>query len=98
VEILEGYRHRTSGEVQVLGADPATAGLTWKARIGVVLQGNGVLGALTVREYLTQFAGFFPNPRGVDDVLAAVGLEEQTGTRVSKLGPPPRRSTPRATG
>ena len=85
VEILEGYRHRTSGEVQVLGADPATAGLTWKARIGVVLQGTGVLGALTVREYLTQFAGFFPNPRRVDEVLAAVGLEEQAGMRVSKL-------------
>lgn len=85
VEILEGYRHRTSGEVQVLGADPATAGLAWKARIGVVLQGNGVLGALTVREYLTQFAGFFPNPRRVDEVLAAVGLEEQAGVRVGKL-------------
>ena len=85
VEILEGYRHRTRGEVKVLGADPATAGLTWKARIGVVLQGTGVLGALTVREYLTQFAGFFPKPRGVDEVLTAVGLDEHAGMRVSKL-------------
>ncbi|WP_040569500.1 ABC transporter ATP-binding protein [Microbacterium yannicii] len=85
VEILEGYRHRTDGEISVLGEDPATAGLTWKARIGVVLQGTGVLGALTVREYLTQFAGFFPNPRGVDEVLGAVGLQKQAGMRVSKL-------------
>jgi ABC-2 type transport system ATP-binding protein len=85
VEILEGYRHRTKGEVQVLGADPATAGLAWKARIGVVLQGTGVLGALTVHEYLTQFAGFFPNPRRVEDVLAAVGLEDKAGMRVGKL-------------
>ncbi|WP_404434823.1 ABC transporter ATP-binding protein [Microbacterium lacus] len=85
VEILEGYRDRTRGEVEVLGADPATAGLRWKSRIGVVLQGTGLLGALTVREYLTQFAGFFPNPRSVDDVLAAVGLEEQAPMRVSKL-------------
>lgn len=85
VEILEGYRHRTSGEAEVLGEDPATAGLDWKARIGVVLQSTGVLGALTVREYLTQFAGFFPNPRRVDDVLAAVGLEPQAGMRVGKL-------------
>ncbi len=85
VEILEGHRHRTAGDVQVLGVDPATAGVNWKMRIGVVLQGTGVLGALTVREYLTQFAGFFPHPRGVDEVLAAVGLEEQAGMRVGKL-------------
>jgi ABC-2 type transport system ATP-binding protein len=85
VEILEGHRQRTAGDVEVLGVDPASAGLAWKSRVGVVLQGTGVLGALTVREYLTQFAGFFPAPRDVDDVLAAVGLEAHAGMRVGKL-------------
>ncbi|WES64442.1 ABC transporter ATP-binding protein [Microbacter sp. GSS18] len=85
VEILEGFRRRTGGEVSVLGEDPATAHLSWKARIGVVLQTSGDLGVLTVREHVQQFAGFFPNPRDVDEVIAAVGLDEQAGMRVNKL-------------
>ncbi|QKJ18624.1 ABC transporter ATP-binding protein [Microbacterium hominis] len=85
VEILEGFRRRTGGEVAVLGEDPARGALEWKARLGVVLQSAGSLGALTVREYVRQFAGFFPRPRDVDEVIAAVGLEPQADARVAKL-------------
>lgn len=85
VEILEGYRRRTSGEVSVLGGDPAHAGLAWKARLGIVLQSTGQAGAFTVREQLRQFAGYYPRPRDVDEVIAAVGLEEKANTRISRL-------------
>ncbi|HBR88401.1 MAG TPA: ABC transporter [Microbacterium sp.] len=85
VEILEGYRRRNSGDVRVLGHDPARADAAFRARIGVVLQSAGELGALSVREQLTQFAGFYPHPRDVDEVIAAVGLTEHAGRRVSKL-------------
>ncbi|MCP2636340.1 ABC transporter ATP-binding protein [Microbacterium sp. HD4P20] len=85
VEILEGYRRRSGGEVSVLGVDPALGGLDWKARLGIVLQTCGQSGLLTVRENLRQFAGFYPNPRDVDEVIAAVGLEAQAKTRTSKL-------------
>ncbi|MGL4255282.1 MAG: ABC transporter ATP-binding protein [Microbacterium sp.] len=85
VEILEGFRRRSGGEVAVLGEDPGQAGLAWKARLGVVLQSAGSLGALTVREYVRQFAGFFPAPRDADEVIAAVGLEAQADLRVAKL-------------
>ncbi|WP_133542168.1 ABC transporter ATP-binding protein [Microbacterium sp. BK668] len=85
VEILEGYRRRSGGEVAVLGEDPGTAGLEWKARIGIVLQPTGSGGLFTVREQLRQFAGFYPRARDVDEVIAAVGLEAQAKTRISKL-------------
>lgn len=85
VEILEGYRSRTAGEVSVLGVDPAHGGRDWKSRIGIVLQTGGETGLLTVREVLRHFAGLYPNPRRVDDVIAAVGLEAKANTRVAKL-------------
>ena len=85
VEILEGYRRRTGGDVEVLGVDPATGGLDLKARLGIVLQSTGQSGLVTVREQLRQFAGFYPNPRDVDEVIAAVGLQAQAKTRISKL-------------
>lgn len=85
VEILEGYRRRTGGDVEVLGVDPATGGLDLKARLGIVLQSTGQSGLVTVREQLRQFAGFYPDPRDVDEVIAAVGLESQAKTRISKL-------------
>ncbi|MBW9121412.1 ABC transporter ATP-binding protein [Microbacterium trichothecenolyticum] len=85
VEILEGYRRRTGGEVEVLGVDPATGGLDLKAQLGIVLQSAGQSGLVTVREQLRQFAGFYPDPRDVDEVIAAVGLEAQAKTRISKL-------------
>ncbi|GAA5089436.1 ABC transporter ATP-binding protein [Microbacterium yannicii] len=85
VEILEGYRRRTSGEVAVLGVDPGLGGLDLKARLGIVLQSTAQSGPATVREQLRQFAGFYPNPRDVDEVIAAVGLQAQAKTRISKL-------------
>ena len=85
IEILEGYRIRTGGEVSVLGIDPAKGGLDWKARLGIVLQSTGETGLLTVTEQLRHFAGFYPNPRDVDEVIAAVGLEPQAKTRIAKL-------------
>src|SRR3954447_2392428 len=62
VEILEGHRTRTAGEVSVLGADPATAGRAWRARIGIVLQSADDAASLTVRESVRHYAGFYPRP------------------------------------
>ncbi len=85
IEILEGYRDRTGGQVSVLGVDPKHGGLAWKARLGIVLQSTGESGSATVREQLRHFAGLYPNPRDVDEVIAAVGLEDKAGTRIGKL-------------
>src|SRR4051795_11400613 len=59
LEILEGFRERDAGEVEVLGADPAVAGREWRQRIGVVLQESEVPELLTVRESLELFGGYF---------------------------------------
>ena len=85
IEILEGYRDRSGGEATVLGTDPGKGGLDWKARLGIVLQSTGESGNVTVREQLTHFAAFYPNPRNVDEVIAAVGLESKQGTLIRKL-------------
>jgi ABC-2 type transport system ATP-binding protein len=85
VEILEGYRKRTGGEVSVLGEDPAHAGSAWRDRIGIVLQSNSLDPYLTVRESLELYAGYFSHPRSVDEVIALVGLEEKAGERARKL-------------
>jgi ABC-2 type transport system ATP-binding protein len=84
-EILEGYRTRTEGEVSVLGFDPATHDLALRRRIGIVLQSTGVDVYLTVRETVQQYAGLFPAPRDVDEVIDLVGLGEKRTTRVNKL-------------
>jgi ABC-2 type transport system ATP-binding protein len=91
IEILEGYRDRTGGEALVLGIDPQRGGLDWKARLGIVLQTSGEQGDATVREQLAHFAGLYPNPRSVDEVIAAVGLEDKAGTRIKKLSGGQRR-------
>lgn len=85
IEILEGYRHRTSGEVSVLGVDPQRGGSAWKARLGIVLQSTGENGNASVREILREFGGYYPQQRDVDEVLEAVGLSEHAGKRVGKL-------------
>jgi ABC-2 type transport system ATP-binding protein len=85
VEILEGYRHRTGGDVRVLGEDPATAGSAWRDRIGIVLQSNSLDPYLTVRESLQLYAGYFSHPRAVDEVIALVGLGEKADDRARKL-------------
>jgi ABC-2 type transport system ATP-binding protein len=98
VEILEGYRLRSAGEVSVLGVDPAHGDLDWKARLGIVLQSATESGVYTVREQLSHFAGFYPDPRDVDEVIAAVGLEAKARTRVSKLSGGQRRRVDVALG
>jgi ABC-2 type transport system ATP-binding protein len=81
VEILEGYRERTSGAVSVLGHDPARRAIDLRRRIGIVLQSGGIYSHITPREALAQWAGFYPHPRDVDEVLALAGLERQADAR-----------------
>jgi ABC-2 type transport system ATP-binding protein len=85
VEILEGYRQRTSGDVSVLGADPARRPVSLRRRMGIVLQSTGVDPFLTVRETVELFAGYYPNPRDVDEVIDLVGLDEKRSTKVVRL-------------
>ncbi len=85
VEILEGYRHRTSGQVEVLGADPSQASPQWRARIGVVLQTCQVWSLLTVRESLELHAGYYPAPRSVAETIEVAGLADQADVRAGKL-------------
>jgi ABC-2 type transport system ATP-binding protein len=85
VEILEGYRARTAGEVSVLGADPARRSVSLRRRVGIVLQSTGVDPFLTVRETVELFAGYYPNPRDVDEVIGLVGLDEKRDTKVVRL-------------
>jgi ABC-2 type transport system ATP-binding protein len=73
VEILEGFRHRDGGTVAVLGEDPARAGRSWRARIGMVLQVTAEP-ELTVAEMVGQFAGYYPRPRAIGEVIELVGL------------------------
>ncbi|HWC48039.1 MAG TPA: ABC transporter ATP-binding protein [Solirubrobacterales bacterium] len=85
VEILEGYRRRSGGEVSVLGEDPARAGRDWRERIGIVLQSGRLDPYLTVRESLDLYAGYFRNPRPTDEVISLVGLEEKADERARRL-------------
>ena len=85
VEILEGYRERSAGEVRVLGEDPARGDRAWTARIGLMLQNWQVEPDLTVRESLEQFAGYYPRPRPAAEIAELVGLEQQYGVRASRL-------------
>src|SRR5881397_3447923 len=82
VEVLEGYRDADGGSIRVLGMDPATGGSAYRARIGIVLQASGVYPYMSVREAAELFAGWYPNPRPVADVLDAVDLGDQAATRV----------------
>ena len=85
VEILEGYRDRDGGEVSVLGTDPQRAGRAWRARIGIVLQLAADAPELTVAEMVGHFAGFYPNPRRVAEVIELVGLTDQARARIRTL-------------
>src|SRR5947207_14135799 len=77
VEILEGYRPRTGGEVDVLGVDPARPNRDWRSRVGIVLQGTGEFETVTVREIIRHFGTFYPAPRDPDEAVGAVGLAEE---------------------
>jgi ABC-2 type transport system ATP-binding protein len=85
VEILEGYRERTAGDVSVLGIDPAHPSRDWRTRIGLVLQECELNPLLTVTETMKLYASFFPNARPVDETLDLVGLGEKRGARVGAL-------------
>jgi ABC-2 type transport system ATP-binding protein len=85
VEILEGYRTRTSGEVMVLGHDPARRSIELRRRIGIVLQSGGIYSHITPREALAHWASFYPHPRDVDEVLALAGLQEKADERSRRL-------------
>ena len=91
VEILEGYRTRTSGEVSVLGRDPARHERDLMQRMGIVLQQTGVQQYLTVREIVAMYAGYYPKPRDVDEVIALVGLKDVAEQRIIHLSGGQRR-------
>jgi ABC-2 type transport system ATP-binding protein len=85
IEILEGYRTRDGGEVDVLGFDPERAGSAFRERIGVVLQHSQLWPNLTVAETHRMFAGYYEHPRNADEVIALVGLAEKRDARVKTL-------------
>jgi ABC-2 type transport system ATP-binding protein len=85
VEILEGYRRRDAGEVSVLGFDPGRQRRRLKPKVGIVLQSTGIDQYLTVAESIRMYAGYYPRPRAVDEVIDLVGLREKRDARVVKL-------------
>src|SRR4029077_13678943 len=74
IEILEGYRERTAGEISVLGIDPSHATREWRTRIGLLLQECELNPLLTVAETMKLYSSFFPKARPVDETLDLVGL------------------------
>ena len=99
IEILEGFRARSGGEVSVLGVDPQKAGEDWRAGIGIVLQSWRDHGRWNVRELLTHLGRYYapygmperPRPRDVDELLETVGLAGHAHTRIAKLSGGERR-------
>ena len=91
IEMLEGYRARTAGDAWVLGVDPARPTREWRDRIGLVLQDSELEPALTVRETVQMFAGFYSSPRPVDATIELVGLADRRDARVGSLSGGQRR-------
>jgi ABC-2 type transport system ATP-binding protein len=91
VEILEGYRRRTSGEVRVLGFDPNDRPRELRARVGIVLQNSGIYNHVKVAEVVAHFAHFYPHPRDVDEVIELAGLSEKRDERARHLSGGQRR-------
>jgi ABC-2 type transport system ATP-binding protein len=85
VEILEGYRERSGGEVRVLGEDPQHADRAWRERIGIVLQSCRLDPYLTVRESLALYAGYYSAPRGIEETIELVGLGGKADARARSL-------------
>ena len=85
IEILEGYLHRTAGDVLVLGHDPGRNDRSIKERIGIVLQSTGVQPYLSVEESINLFRGYYPHPMPLEEILRATGLTEQRRVRVRRL-------------
>jgi ABC-2 type transport system ATP-binding protein len=99
IEILEGFRMRSAGEVRVLGVDPSRGGEAWRARLGVVLQSWRDHGKWKVRDLLKHFGSFYApystdrirRPWPVDELIDAVGLSEHAGKRIGRLSGGQRR-------
>jgi ABC-2 type transport system ATP-binding protein len=91
VEILEGYRSRSAGVVQVFGEDPAVGGRVWREAIGVVLQDSAPEPYLTARQCLELYAGYYPRPRRIDETLALAGLEAKADALAGTLSGGQRR-------
>jgi len=85
VEILEGYRQRDGGDVEVLGFDPGRMEPSFRRLIGVVLQTSELWANLKVREVHRIFAGYYPHPRAVDEVIELVGLTQKRDARLKTL-------------
>lgn len=98
VEILEGFRVPTAGDVRVLGIVPAAGGPAWRARLGVVFQSAGFFEVLTVREVVEHFASFYPAPLDPARVIAMVGLEGQERRRLKHLSGGQKRRVDLALG
>ncbi len=91
VEVLEGYRHADEGEVSVLGVDPGKGDRIWRSRLGIVAQSSRDEAELSVAELVSHYAGYYPDPRDPDEVIASVGLDEKRKTRTRKLSGGQRR-------
>ncbi|MEU4834718.1 ABC transporter ATP-binding protein [Streptosporangium sp. NPDC023615] len=91
IEILEGFRNRSAGEVSVLGADPEQATEAWRAKLGIVLQSWRDHGRWGVRELLGHIGSFYDDPHDPDRLLADLGLTAQAEQRVSRLSGGQRR-------
>ena len=74
VEILEGYRQRTSGDVRVLGLDPGDRPVALRRQVGIVLQASGMYRHIRVREAVAHWAAMYPHPRDVEETIEVVGL------------------------
>src|SRR5438270_1830089 len=91
VEIMEGFRSRTAGDVSVLGADPERAGGVWRDRVGVVLQESEPEPGLSVRECVELYAGYYRKPRNIADTIDLVGLSAKENEQAAELSGGQRR-------
>jgi ABC-2 type transport system ATP-binding protein len=98
VEILEGYRRRSGGEVRVLGHDPATRDRDLQQRVGIVLQSCGFYPRVTVREAVQHFSKSYDHPRDADETIELVGLGEKADARTKELSGGQRRRLDLALG
>ena len=98
VEILEGFRARSSGEATVLGVDPEQGDLAWRARLGIVLQSAGFFEHLTPDEIVSHFATFYPRPLDPRRVIDMVGLSDKRNSRCKDLSGGQKRRVDLAMG
>jgi ABC-2 type transport system ATP-binding protein len=85
IEILEGFGARDAGEVEVLGVDPAQATSDWRQKVGIVMQESAGEQELTVREVMELYAGLYRRPRGVEETLDLVGLDDEAAAKIATL-------------